>query len=489
MPGLINAHTHAPMVLFRGAAEDVSTEDWFNKRIWPMEVNLTADDVELGARLACAEMIAAGVTTFVDHYFHCDRIASAVADTGIRANLGWTYFSSEGPEGLDRGLDFALSHRGAAAGRISTSLAPHGVYTLTDDDLRRTGEAAREHDLLVHIHCAENRAQTRASRVQRGITPVAVLNQTGVLEGRTLIAHGKGIVPEDVPYLQQASGRVGVGVSPKGYLKVAEEISPIRLMLAAGVNVGMATDGATSNNTLDVWESMTITALVQKYRERDELWLSARQALGLATSGGAAAAGLADQVGSLEIGKRADIILVDLSGPHTQPIHDLPSTLVFSARSADVSTTIVDGRVLDAGPPLAHGGCRRTVGGASTPVGRADRRQPRIDDPGISRDVTNAAINAAASAVSRSRSCRPFSAVAGCAGRRTPRRPRQPCMPYSTAGKSAGKMGNSATARVRSTASGSAASTIEVSNSSAWCRPKPAPGVSQISAAADSRPG
>ena len=346
MPGLINAHTHAPMVLFRGAAEDVSTEDWFNKRIWPMEVNLTAADVELGARLACAEMIAAGVTTFVDHYFHMDRIAAAVADTGIRANLGWTYFSSEGPEGFERGLDFALSHRGGADGRISTSLAPHGVYTITDDDLRRTGDGGREHDLLVHIHCAENRAQTRASRVQRGITPVAVLHQTGVLEGRTLIAHGKGIVPEDVPYLQAATGRVGVGVSPKGYLKVAEEISPIRLMLAAGVNVGMATDGAASNNTLDVWESMTITALVQKYRERDELWLSARQALGLATSGGAAAAGLADQIGSLEIGKRADIILVDLSGPHTQPIHDLPSTLVFSARSADVSTTIVDGRVL-----------------------------------------------------------------------------------------------------------------------------------------------
>jgi 5-methylthioadenosine/S-adenosylhomocysteine deaminase len=346
MPGLVNAHTHAPMVLFRGAAEDVSTEDWFNKRIWPMEVNLTADDVELGARLACAEMIAAGVTTFADHYFHADRVANAVADTGIRANLGWTYFSSEGTAGRDRGLEFALSHRDAAGGRITTCLAPHGVYTVSDDDLRATGEAGREHDLLVHIHCAENRAQTRASRVQRGITPVAVLHDTGVLEGRTLIAHGKGIVAEDVPYLLRAAGRVGVGVSPKGYLKVAEEITPIRLMLAAGVAVGMATDGAASNNTLDVWESMMITALVQKYRERDELWLSARQALELATSGGAAAVGLAEEIGSLAVGRRADVILVDLSGPHTQPIHDLAATLVFSARSADVSTTIVDGRVL-----------------------------------------------------------------------------------------------------------------------------------------------
>ncbi|WP_196073209.1 amidohydrolase [Nakamurella alba] len=346
MPGLINCHTHAPMVMFRGAAEDVSTVDWFNKRIWPMEVNLTADDVELAARLACAEMIAGGVTTFADHYFMMDRVATAVDDTGLRANLGWTYFSSEGPAGFERGLEYALAYRGTAGGRITTSLAPHGVYTVDDADLERTAAAGIEHDLLVHIHAAEHREETRASRARRGLTPIGVLGKTGLLEGRTLIAHAKGTVPEDVPLLQAAQGRVGVGSAPKGYLKVGEDTTPIRLLLAAGVAVGLATDGAASNNTLDVWESMTMTALVQKFVERDELWMSAKQTLGLATLGSAAALGLAGQIGSLAPGHQADVILVDLTGPHTQPVHDLASTLVFSARSADISTTIVAGKVL-----------------------------------------------------------------------------------------------------------------------------------------------
>jgi 5-methylthioadenosine/S-adenosylhomocysteine deaminase len=346
MPGLVNCHTHSPMVMFRGAAEDVSTVDWFNKRIWPMEVNLTPDDVELAASLACAEMIAGGTTTFADHYFAMDRVAAAVRDSGLRANLGWTYFSSEGPQGFDRGLEFALEYRGAADGRITTSLAPHGVYTVDDADLERTAAAGLEHDLLVHIHAAEHREETRASRARRGLTPIGVLGRTGLLDGRVLIAHAKGTVPEDVPLLQAAAGRVGVGSAPKGYLKVGEHTTPIRLLLAAGVNVGLATDGAASNNTLDMWESMLFTSVVQKYSEQDELWMSARQTLGLATLGSAAAVGLSGVVGSLAPGHQADIILVDLSGPHTQPVHDLASTLVFSARSADISTTIVAGEVL-----------------------------------------------------------------------------------------------------------------------------------------------
>lgn len=346
MPGLINCHTHSPMVMFRGAAEDVSTADWFNLKIWPMEVNLTPDDVTLAARLACAEMIASGTTTFADHYFAMDRIAAVVDETGLRANLGWTYFSSEGAAGFDRGLAFALQHDNSAGGRITTSLAPHGQYTVDDDDLRRTARAGLDHDLLVHIHAAESRIQTRQTRAARGISPIQVLSDTGLLDGRLLIAHGKGIVPEDLPLLAAARGRVGVGSAPKGYLKVGEETTPIRGLLSAGVAVGLATDGAASNNTLDVWESMMMTALVQKYVEQDERWMTARQVLGIATLGSAAAVGLAGRIGSLAPGYCADIILVDLSGPHTQPVHDLAATLIYSARSADISTTIVAGQVL-----------------------------------------------------------------------------------------------------------------------------------------------
>jgi len=346
MPGLINCHSHSPMVMFRGAAEDVSTSDWFNKKIWPMEVNLTESDVTLATRLACAEMIASGTTTFADHYFMMDRIADVVDETGMRANLGWTYFSSEGDSGFDRGLGFALERNGSASGRITTSLAPHAEYTVDDDDLRRTARAGLDHDLLVHIHAAESRIQTRQSRALRGISPIQVLAQTGILDGRTLIAHGKGIVPEDLPLLAAARGRVGVGSAPKGYLKVGEETTPIRALVSAGVAVGLATDGAASNNTLDVWESMMMTSLVQKYVEQDERWMTARQVLGIATLGSAAAVGLTGVVGSLAPGHQADVILIDLSGPHTQPIHDLAATLVYSARSADISTTIVAGRVL-----------------------------------------------------------------------------------------------------------------------------------------------
>lgn len=352
LPGLVNCHTHSPMVLFRGAAEDVSTVDWFNVKIWPMEVNLTPRDVELGARLATAEMIAAGVTTFADHYFDMERVAAAVTDSGLRANLGETFFSSQGAAGLDRSVGFARDYRGSAAGRITTALAPHGVYTVDDEQLAQVARIARDQDLLVHIHAAESRAETRASRARRGLTPVGVLSKTGLLDARILIAHAKGVVPEDLPLLGAARGRVGVGSAPKGYLKQGEETTPVRALLSAGVAVGLATDGAASNNTLDVWESMLITALVQKRVERDELWMPARQALDLATRVGARALGLDTEIGSLTPGRQADLILVDLSGPHTQPVHDLAATLVYSARSADITTTVVAGRVLMAGRRL-----------------------------------------------------------------------------------------------------------------------------------------
>ncbi len=165
MPGFINCHTHSPVVLPRGVAEDVPVANWFNDYIWPMEVNLTPDDVELGARLAAAEMIRAGVTCFADHYFAMDRVGTVVEETGLRANLGWCYFYTEGTAGRERSAEFALSWRGRAGGRITTSLAPHGVYTVTEPDLVETATAAAEHRLPVHIHASENR--TRPTTAER----------------------------------------------------------------------------------------------------------------------------------------------------------------------------------------------------------------------------------------------------------------------------------------------------------------------------------
>ncbi|MDI3423305.1 amidohydrolase [Streptomyces luteolus] len=348
LPGLVNCHTHSPMVALRGIAEDLPVEEWFNDWIWPIESNLTDRDVALGARLACAEMIRGGVTCFADHYFAMESVADAVTDSGLRAHLGAAYFSSQGPEGRARSLEFALDHRGAADGRITTCLAPHAPYTVDDADLAAIAQLAQEHGLSVHIHAAENRDQTESSLARTGRTPIETLQRAGLLdEGvELLIAHATGLVERDLDVLGAAGGRVAVASAPRGYLKFAWDTTPVRALARLGIPVGLATDGAASNNTLDVWEAMTLTALVQKQSTGDPAWLTARQALHHATLQSAHAVGLGDTVGSLAPGRRADLILVDLSGPHTRPVHDLAATLVHSARSADVTTTIVDGKVL-----------------------------------------------------------------------------------------------------------------------------------------------
>ncbi|MER5910265.1 amidohydrolase [Streptomyces sp. NPDC001982] len=347
MPGLINCHTHAPMVALRGLAEDLPTEEWFNDVVWPIESNLTEKDVELGARLACAEMIRGDVTCFADHYFAMDAVAAVVAECGIRAHLGQAYFSSQGPQGREKSLEFALRHRGGADGRITTALAPHAPYTVTDADLTATAELAREHGLPVHLHAAENRGQTDTSLARHGVTPIEVLDRTGLLDTDLLIAHGTGILDRDLPLLARTGGRTAVATAPRGYLKFAwPTTTPIRALREAGVPVGLATDGAASNNSLDVWESMALTSLVQKAVAGDPRWLTSRQALYHAGLQSARAIGLRGRIGALAPGHRADIVLVDLTGPHTRPVHDLAATLVHSARSSDVRTTVVDGRIL-----------------------------------------------------------------------------------------------------------------------------------------------
>ncbi|MDT9681083.1 amidohydrolase [Streptomyces sp. TRM76323] len=347
LPGLINCHTHAPMVALRGLAEDLPTAEWFNDVVWPVETNLTERDVALGARLACAEMIRGGVTCFADHYFHMDAVADVVAECGLRAHLGQVYFSDQGPRGREASLEFALRRRGAADGRITTALAPHAPYTVTDADLADTADLARAHGLPVHIHAAENRDQTETSLARHGRTPIEVLDRAGLLGTDLLIAHGTGILERDLPLLERTGGRTAVATAPRGYLKFAwPTTTPVRALRAVGVPVGLATDGAASNNSLDVWEAMALTSLVQKSAEGDPRWLTARQALHHATTQSARAVGLGDRVGALAPGRRADLVLVDLTAPHTQPVHDLAATLVHSARAADVRTTIVDGRVL-----------------------------------------------------------------------------------------------------------------------------------------------
>ena len=347
VPGLVNSHTHSPMVMMRGAAEDVSIDDWFNRRIWPMEVNLTPERVKAGARLACAEMLLAGVTTFVDHYFHADQLAAAALETGIRADLAPTFFSSTGADGREAAYEAAREIRALGSPRITASLGPHATYTVTEEDLSRTAEVARAEGFRIHLHAAETEDQTQSSKDRLGATPIEVLERTGVLDAGALIAHGCGIVDSDLPILAKHAARTTVAACPKVYLKLAMgSTTPIKQLWSAGITVGVGTDGAAVHNTLDVWESLRLLALTQKQREQDAEWMTISDTLRLATRGGAAAAGLPDSIGAIEPGRRADLALIDPSGPHCQPLHDPRAALVYSVRASDVVTVVVDGNIV-----------------------------------------------------------------------------------------------------------------------------------------------
>ncbi len=347
MPGLINSHCHSAMTLFRGAAEDVTAETWFNDYVWPFEVNLEPHDVYLGTLLACIEMLLAGVTTVADHYFYVDQVAKAVEQSGIRANLGPTFFSSQGKASRDHSFELAEAIHGTAGGRITASIAPHAPYTCTDEDLAASAEAAQRLGVRVHLHAAETIDQTESSLASRGVSPIKVLEDTGILDAGVLIGHGCGILNDDLEVLQKFAGQVGVAHCPKTYLKHAMHVlTPIGGLQAIGAAVGVGTDGPASCNSLDLFENTRLMALTQKQIKRDATQMNTSEALSILTEGGARVVGLGEQCGRLEVGRRADIAIVDLSGAHNQPVHDELAALVYSARSSDVYATIVDGKVV-----------------------------------------------------------------------------------------------------------------------------------------------
>lgn len=344
MPGLINTHAHVPMVIFRGLAEDVSIEKWFNDYMWPLESNLQPDDVYWGMLLGLAEMIRGGVTAVADHYFYMDRAAQAVDKAGTRALLGWAIFGSDGLEAVEKTAAFVRDYQGAAGGRIRTWMAPHAPYTCDDDFLRACVRQAEALGVGIHIHVSETMGQTEASLTKRGLTPIQVLEQTGVLEVPTILAHVIGAMPGDMAVL--ARKPTGIAHAPKTYLKLAMGTAPVRAFLGHGIPVGLATDGAVSNNTLDIWESLRLMAMTQKQEAGSPEVMTIPQALYLATRESAKVFGLPADLGALEPGALADLILVDLRGVHHQPLHSVSASLVYNTAASDVRTVICDGRVL-----------------------------------------------------------------------------------------------------------------------------------------------
>lgn len=344
LPGLINTHAHAAMVLFRGAAEDVPIDTWFNEYIWTLESNLDGDDVYWGALLAMAEMIESGVTTVADHYFAMDMVAQAAEQSGMRAHLAPTLFGADAQAELAASEAFAARWHGAAGGRITAWLGPHAPYTCPPAFLREVADAARRLGLGCHIHASETAAQVQQSVQTHGVTPIRLLEQLGFMDSPLLVAHATHATPDDIALLAQHGA--SVAHCPKTFLKLASGIAPVVDMQAAGVAVGLGSDGAASNNTLDMLEQMRLAAMLQKHERGDATLLPRGTALRMATHDGARVLRQGHELGRIAEGWLADLVLVRLDGAHVQPVHDVLAALVYAVRASDVDTTIVDGRVL-----------------------------------------------------------------------------------------------------------------------------------------------
>lgn len=346
LPGFINCHTHAAMTLFRGYADDMPLMSWLQDKIWPLEEHLTPDDIYQGTILACAEMVRGGTTTFADMYFAMDQVARAVDQCGMRAVLcrGMIGFGPGAETALQESREFIQQWQGGAGGRITVRFGPHAPYTCAPDYLKRVAAAADELGVGIHIHLAETLSEVQEIREKYGKTPVLLMEDIGLLERPVLAAHCVHLDQQEIEIL--ARRQVGVAHNPQSNMKLASGTAPVTSLLAAGATVGLGTDGAASNNNLDLMEEMRTAALLHKLTTGDAAALPAYQVLSMATAQGARALGLENEVGRLKAGLKADLILLDLHKPHLYPIFDYYTHVVYAAAASDVDTVIVDGQVV-----------------------------------------------------------------------------------------------------------------------------------------------
>ncbi len=350
MPGLINGHSHAAMTLLRGVADDLALMDWLNNYIFPAEVEFVdAEFVRIGTELACWEMIRGGTTTFVDMYYYPDVVAQVVEQCGMRAFVSATVIDQRSPDAesaadsLVKGKVFVDNWKGRNS-RIMPIYGPHADYTLNAEQLAATRAAANEAGVPISIHMSESPFELQYSKQTYGTTTIDFMESIGFLDGPTIGAHVVWPTEEEIKIL--AERRIGVIHNPTSNMKIASGISPVTDMLNAGVLVGLGTDGAASNNDLDMWEEMRLASFLQKVDKMDPEVMSASTVLGMATSGGAEAVGIRDKVGALEIGMRADVIQVSFDDIHFVPTYDVISHLVYVADEQDVASVTVDGRLL-----------------------------------------------------------------------------------------------------------------------------------------------
>ena len=350
MPGLVNGHQHAAMTLVRGIADDRALIDWLENYIFPTEVEFVDEEfVRVGTEVSCWEMIRGGTTTFVDMYYYPDTIAQVVDECGMRALISATVIDQRSPDAenaqdsIAKGMQFADRWQGKNS-RITPIFGPHANYTVNADQLRATRDAANEAGVGISIHMSESMFELEYSKNTYGMTSVEMFDSIGFFDGPTIAAHMVWPTEAEIEILAERG--VGVIHNPTSNMKLASGISPVAEMLQAGVLVGLGTDGAASNNDLDMWEEMRLAAFLQKVDRMDPEVLSATTVLTMATRGGAEAIGLGDSIGSLEVGKRADIIQVSFNDVHFVPTFDVISHLVYVADEQDVVSVTVDGKVL-----------------------------------------------------------------------------------------------------------------------------------------------
>lgn len=344
LPGFINIHTHSAMTMMRGYADDMPLMAWLNDKIWPFEGKMTRNDVRLGTEHAIGEMLLGGTTTFADMYWHQSAVGEVAVQTGIRAVLCPTFFDPVFERFTEEFAEVVGLYGSGQHSRISVMAAPHAPYTCSPENLQKAKEMCRKNALRMTIHVAETVDEIDIIQKQYGKTPIEHLDSLGVLDSETIAVHCVYLTDCDIEILARTGA--SVAHNPQSNMKLASGVSPVAKMLAAGVNVGLGTDGASSNNDLDMMEEVRTASLLQKLSTSNPCVLPAYQALSMMTTAGAKAIGMEGRLGIIKQGALADVVLIDIEKPHYYPRTDLIANIVYCGKSADVQTVIVDGEVV-----------------------------------------------------------------------------------------------------------------------------------------------
>lgn len=347
MPGLINCHNHAYMALLRGYCDDLRLFEWLSEKMWPAEGRMNGEDIYWGTMLSAAEMIKSGTTTFADMSFFMDEVATAVKDSGIRASLcqGLLFHDNDAKRRIDSTYKVFANWRSQANGRITTMVGPHAPTTCPPEGIKIAIELARELGSAIHIHLAETTEEVQQIASQYSKSPTRYLADLGLFDGlHVLLAHAVHLSEDDIGILREVKG--GISHNPVSNQKLGCGTAPVVELIRQGINVGLGTDGAASTITLDMFEEIKAAAWLQKNQHFDPTAINAYQVLRMATINGAKVLGLDSEIGTVEVGKKADLILVDVEKPHLYPHNDICAVLAYSANGADVETTIIDGKVV-----------------------------------------------------------------------------------------------------------------------------------------------